>query len=221
MSDIHWDEFYRSTSVGRYPSEELVRFVARRYYRVADRSAVRFLEVGCGTGPNMWFLAREGFSVTGLDGSAVALEQAAAALAAEGYQARFDLGDCTRLPYADASFDSVIDIECLSAVSLGAARAAVAEMHRVLRPGGTVFSLTLAEGSTVAGTPVEGEPNTYRQAETPGARRSFGVHRFTTEADIVALYRDFETVGWEALSLSQGARTRLDKRWVVAAAKAG
>jgi tRNA G46 methylase TrmB len=48
---------------GKYPPEHVIRFVARNFYRVPDRKYVHLLEVGCGPGANVWFMAREGFAV--------------------------------------------------------------------------------------------------------------------------------------------------------------
>ena len=45
---------------------------------VPDRRSVRLLEVGCGPGGNVWYMAREGYQVSG-DGSAVAMSVPAAA----------------------------------------------------------------------------------------------------------------------------------------------
>src|ERR1017187_8965032 len=46
----------------RYPNEELCRFMGRNYFSVEHdkRHNIRFLEIGCGAGSNLWMLAREG-----------------------------------------------------------------------------------------------------------------------------------------------------------------
>jgi 2-polyprenyl-3-methyl-5-hydroxy-6-metoxy-1,4-benzoquinol methylase len=78
-----WEQVFLSQAWGKYPSEDLIRFVARNFYKSEDRSRVKILEVGCGPGANLWFFAREGFSFSGVDGSAAAIEQATARLDAE------------------------------------------------------------------------------------------------------------------------------------------
>ena len=90
-----WDDLFQNEEWGRYPPEELVRFVARNFFAAPQRSAVRFLEIGCGPGANLMFLAREGFTVDGLDGSSVALGRAASRLAEEGLSAELQKGDAT------------------------------------------------------------------------------------------------------------------------------
>ena len=61
-----WNDVFESRDWGRYPPEELIRFVARNFGDVPERGEVRFLEVGCGPGANIWFLRREGLAFGGI-----------------------------------------------------------------------------------------------------------------------------------------------------------
>ncbi|HVE14009.1 MAG TPA: class I SAM-dependent methyltransferase, partial [Elusimicrobiota bacterium] len=87
--DPAWDDVFRAQPWGKYPPEEVVRFVARNFYKAPDRGAVRLLEIGCGPGANLWYAAREGFAVFGIDGSEPALEAARRRFAAEGLAGEF------------------------------------------------------------------------------------------------------------------------------------
>jgi SAM-dependent methyltransferase len=62
-----WDKLFSSKSWGKYPSIQLVKFIASKYYNMKDRSSINILEIGCGPGGNLWYLAREGFKVSGID----------------------------------------------------------------------------------------------------------------------------------------------------------
>jgi ubiquinone/menaquinone biosynthesis C-methylase UbiE len=93
------------------------------------------LDVGCGTGALAARLAAAGYDMVGADPSegmlAVLRERAPAvtAVAAHG----------TSLPFADASFDLVISVAVMHHIAdAGAVRRTLAEMVRVLRPGGRV-----------------------------------------------------------------------------------
>lgn len=90
---------------------------------------MRVLELGCGTGEFTEDFARTGASVTAIDVSPELL----AAARARGTAARFLIADATALPLGDASLDAVVGSSILHHVELGPA---VAEMRRVLRPGG-------------------------------------------------------------------------------------
>jgi SAM-dependent methyltransferase len=94
------------------------------------------LEVGCGAGNNLWFAAREGFRVAGIDASKEAVELATARLQADGLEGDIRVGDATRLPFPDASVDMVIDRAALSHIPKTAISNAISEVRRVLKPGG-------------------------------------------------------------------------------------
>lgn len=136
-----WDKIFEENEWGKYPPLELVRFIARTHYQAPDRKAVKILEIGCGPGANLLYLAKEGFSAYGIDGSKVALGRAEQRLLQEGLNVALQQGDVMALPYDDASFDSVIDIECLYANSLADTKKIISEIHRVLRPGGSFSPL--------------------------------------------------------------------------------
>lgn len=42
-----WEEIHAKNEWGKYPSESVVRFVARNYYK-KDREKIRILDFGCG-----------------------------------------------------------------------------------------------------------------------------------------------------------------------------
>ena len=74
--DPVWETVFTTQAWGKYPGEDLIRFVARNFYKAPNRINVELLEVGFGTGANLWFIAREGFTVHGVEGSPSALNMA-------------------------------------------------------------------------------------------------------------------------------------------------
>lgn len=85
--DPIWEEVFHSQEWGKYPGESLIRFIARNFYK-RNRKEVRILEIGCGTGANIWYLCREGFSAYGIDGSKKAVSLANNRIKTEGLTAR-------------------------------------------------------------------------------------------------------------------------------------
>ncbi|HNV72633.1 MAG TPA: class I SAM-dependent methyltransferase, partial [Candidatus Ozemobacteraceae bacterium] len=142
-----WEEIFRARAWGKYPPEELIRFTARAFYRAPDRSSVKILDAGCGPGACCWYLAREGFTVTGVDGSLCALQQARERLAQERLTGTWVRGDLLHLPFPEASFDGVIDIAAVQQNRPAAIRSIIAGVSRILKPGGRFFSMMLAHGS--------------------------------------------------------------------------
>ena len=219
MTAADWDRIYQEAEVGRYPSEHVVRFMAQHFYRLPSRKDVRILEVGCGSGPNVWYLAREGFSATGIDFSREGITAASSRLAQDGLSADLRVADATKLPFEDACFDAVIDFECLSALRQAEAERAIAEAHRVLRPGGIFFSVAFAVGITLEGDRIEGEPHTYLVRDCPFFLRRFGVHRLTAAEEIPALFRAFADVGFEEVTRTKRNRDALCRQWLITAQK--
>lgn len=65
-----WEKIHSTQEWGRYPSETVIRFIARNYYKT-EREKIKILDFGCGAGAHTWYLAREGFDVYAFDGSKV------------------------------------------------------------------------------------------------------------------------------------------------------
>jgi len=96
------------------------------------------LEVAIGTGRNLPFYPSEA-RLTGIDFSPAMLGIARHRAADLDRQVELHEGDAQQLPFADACFDTVVCT--LSLCGIPDDRAAIAEMHRVLRPGGTLLLL--------------------------------------------------------------------------------
>jgi ubiquinone/menaquinone biosynthesis C-methylase UbiE len=96
------------------------------------------LDVAIGTGLNLPHYP-PGVRVTGVDLSPVMLVAAEKRAADLGLTVELSEADAEHLPFPDASFDTVVCT--LSLCSVGDDRAAIAEMHRVLRPGGQLLLL--------------------------------------------------------------------------------
>ena len=81
--DETWEEIHATQEWGKYPSESVIRFAARNYYK-SDRKDVKILDFGCGGGSHTWYLAREGFDVYAFDGSQSAVKNVKVRLEQEG-----------------------------------------------------------------------------------------------------------------------------------------
>jgi SAM-dependent methyltransferase len=113
-----------------------------RFEQLGLRSGDRVLDVGSGFGRHVFECARRGGRVVALDHAAEEVVDTRATLAAMAEAGEIDAdrvvgalrADARRLPFADASFDIVITSEVLE--HIGDDVAAIAEMVRVLKPGG-------------------------------------------------------------------------------------
>lgn len=215
-----WDDYFASREWGQYPPEQIVRFVARNFYRAPDRAAVRLLDVGCGPGCVTSYLAREGFSAVGVDGSKVGLEQADRRLRRDGLKAKFVHADFTKgLPFPDAYFDGTIDSAALCHNPPKALAFALREIHRVLKPGGKHFGMMFAPGLTGGDSGKLIAPNTY-QGISEGPIKGPWPTLFADRKQLRELFSPFESLTIDQQSYTeQGGKVTI-KHWMVIAVKA-
>lgn len=162
------------------------RFVAPLLERAAGgRRDLVTLDCGCGTGHNLRMLARYGRAV-GIDITYSGLTHAAASGELKVAQA-----SATNLPFEDQTFDLVTSFDVIYALPDALERQAIAEMWRVLKPGGhlvlNVAALPMLRGNhSVLG----GEVRRYTRATLRAAleRGGFRIVRLTyTNAVILPL----------------------------------
>jgi SAM-dependent methyltransferase len=206
-----WENLFATRDWGRYPGEDLIRALARAFPPASRRESA-VLEVGCGPGANIWYLAREGFRVAGIDGSPSAIAQARQRLFDEGLNglsADLRCGDFARLPWPDGRFDAVVDIEAIYANPLAAIRATLAEVRRVLKPGGLFFAKMFGTETTGWNSGEQIEPNTSL-CPADGPCAGLGISHFFSRDEIEALCRDFT-----AVDIDWTSRSDHGGRWTV------
>jgi demethylmenaquinone methyltransferase/2-methoxy-6-polyprenyl-1,4-benzoquinol methylase len=109
---------------------------------VVEGSPATVLDVATGTaGVAVQLARRTGARVTGIDITEAMLRRGRAAVQREGLRTRIALvsGQAERLPFPDGTFDALTFTYLLRYVADPAAT--IAELARVVRPGGTVASL--------------------------------------------------------------------------------
>ena len=216
--DKTWENVFSSQVWGKYPGEDTIRFIARNYFNASERSQIKILEIGCGPGANLWFLAREGFCTYGIDGSISAIDLAKKRLDDEvgDWQGKVLHGDFLNLPFEGCFFDAVIDIEAITHNSFEDSILAYSEVHRVLKPGGKLYSRTFAKGTIGDETGEVLGYNSYLPSIGPMSGK--GLTRFTAKADVSTLLKGFSLVdiGYLENGNDDGVHT---KEWMLTAVK--
>lgn len=146
--DETWEKIHKENMWGQYPSKE----VARNFYSFNDRSKIKILDYGCGSGANTWYLSREGFDVY-----AFALE----------------------INYKNNFFDCVIDSAVIYANTVESIKRIYLNIFNILKSNGKLLTTGLFTTNTSGyGTGVFLEENTFKNVESGSVKNIGTVHFF-------------------------------------------
>ncbi len=207
-----WDKEYRTSenlALSTNHSEDLEKFcsfLVREYkYEYLNKTAT-VLDLGCGNGRNLIFLAQEfGMRGTGFDISDTAIQQARGHSAGLPitYEARSIAGE---LPVADGSQAFVLDMMTSHFLKKEQREKLREEIYRVLRPGGWLFFKSfLADEDVHTRRLLRDHP-----ADEEGAyiHPELGVYEYVWTEDAV---REFFGEGWELHKLQKSHKHILKK----------
>jgi len=202
MYDPIWDDIFRSAAWGRYPGEDLIRFVAREAAAVGDRKQLKALEVGCGPGANLLFLANEGIRFDAIDGSQNAVAQAKERLNIEqsGWLGRIELGNFCRMPEDFCDYHFVLDSEAIYCNDFNESKNLIVDIRERLIPGGAFWSRTFASGTWGVESGELIGRDYWLANEGPMAGK--GPTRITPLQSVAELYGD----GWASVNVGEITR---------------
>ncbi len=153
MKRLWEDSFDEQIARGAYntaPVEALIRSVAY-WLRDQPKREMHFLEMGCGAGPTLVWLAQKGNKVSGIDIATNALELARQNLTRNGYADRIGQlveGSVVKTPFPDASFDGIVESCVFQHIPKAERIQSFREVARLLRPGGIFVGHMLADAHT-------------------------------------------------------------------------
>lgn len=130
-----WDARYSEHDGARWSGHPNGRLLAE----VAGLTPGRALDVGCGEGADAIWLARNGWTVTAIDVSDVALTRARRAAELAGAVVEWVCGDALRAPFPAGSFD-LVSMQ-YPALPKAAGEAAVRALLGTVRPGGLLLAV--------------------------------------------------------------------------------
>jgi SAM-dependent methyltransferase len=222
-TDKRWDKVYGEKFMTMwYPHEDIIRFCARLIrkrltyddYQI-HRDVNSVLDLGCGNGRHALYFARQGINASGIDVSPKAIEWAKEWAQRENLEADFRVGDITKLPYQDHSFDVVVSHGVLDHVRPEIAKAAAREVRRVLKPGGLFYCDLRSSEDFEFGVGQEVEPNTFMVDH--GFEQGL-VQHFFTKADLDSVFDGLFRIIYSEISESKLGPDFEQKfsRWVLA-----
>lgn len=221
-----WEHIWRQCGDRRYedtPERQVVELAGR--LKAQGRS--RVLDLGCGMGRHVLYLASKGFEVWGCDVAPTAVAASRQALAESGLPAGVVRAEMTALPFGRGVFDAVIAWDVVYHTTVEGILRTAEGVRRSLRDGG-LFLLTFnstesshvprAREAVARGEGEELEPGTY---VVPSDSFDKALpHHYATEEEIRGrLLAGFEVVAMEEYGREyedDRGRQRPVKWWVLA-----
>jgi 2-polyprenyl-3-methyl-5-hydroxy-6-metoxy-1,4-benzoquinol methylase len=216
--DPTWEEILKSRPWGRYPAEEVIRFVARRFFAMPNRRQIATLDLGCGGGAHTWFLAREGFTVTAIDGSAAAVEQTRDLLRREKCPADVSVCDFLDLRFPDSSFDAVLDCAAIQHNPWDDILTIHRRVFRMLKPGGWFFGMMLNGDSSEGGERATASGNEIPRFRSGSNPTGVFVHLFSRH-ELDELFQPYGSVVVDTIDRTEGGGATRLSQYVVTAHK--
>ena len=177
-----WEKIHREKNWGAYPSEHIIRFVARNYYS-RDRQNTKILDFGCGTGANAWYLAREGFDTYAFDISESAIKKMLEKFENENLKINAKAMDGLCLDYQDDFFDAVIDNVSIQSNNINDIKLMYGKVYDMLKVGGKFITVVFNKETTGYGTGREVEPGTYEGIKK-GLLQGIGYRHFFEKEEL-------------------------------------
>ena len=192
-NQLTWDEIHTAKRWGTSSQPMMCRWANRNL-----KPSASVLDLGCGIGPNSFWLASEGFEVSAIDISPRAIERMEARPRCHlpippGWKKAIQtsVGTAVNLVWPDSFFDAAVDVASLQHITKpDEVMDALREVHRVLKSQGLFFSMTASDRH---------DPDCFSGMPA----------RMQTRSQAVALYRSagFEIVNIETAEHSDNGAT--------------
>jgi SAM-dependent methyltransferase len=201
-----FDEQIAKSAYNTAPVEAVIRNVSyflRGRYKPEELNRLHFLEMGCGAGPNLIWLAQKGIRVSGIDISPVALELSKRNLHNAGLEDRIgELREApvSRVPFENESFDGIIEACVFQHLSKSERLSAFEEVRRLLKPGGLFVGYMLDTAHTIyqklRADQLGDDPGTLLLQDKSSNiyLSNLGVCHFYTDEELRGLFAGFQMV---------------------------
>mgnify|MGYP000854759067 CR=1 FL=1 len=200
----------------KYPTELVVQFVFRNFRRDGSQ---KVLDLGCGAGRHVVFMARENIDAYGVDLSSEGIEHAKKSLEEQGLSAILKQGSVSEIPFGDEMFDGIICYGVLYYCKIEEIKKAISEIRRVLKAGGKGLVVVRSTEDYRFGKGTEIEKNTFIISEEDENKSAFhennmSMHFFTDE-ELKDLFSVFSSVTIDKIIQTHNNGQFCDSNYIV------
>lgn len=203
-----------------YPSEIVVQFVFKNFPR---NSNAKILDLGCGAGRHLLFLAQESYDAYGTDISKEGLLFSKKLLKEKNLDAHLFVANASSLPFCDNFFDGLISYGVLYYCMKDEIIKSIKEIHRVLKPNGKANIIVRNTNDHRYGKGEEIEENTFIINEenidkSSHSENGMAMH-FFTEDEVKELFCDFSKLSVDIIGQSFENQDYYDNDFIINVAK--
>jgi len=174
-----------------YAKEEPAEIVVDFASILKKVGARRILDVGCGAGRHLVYLARRGFEPYGVDIALTGLRMAKGRLKKHGLMAEMVKADMKAMPYADGCFDAALSIATVYHQRKAQIQETISEIYRVLKRGGLFLADFHSKRSGRYGKGIKVEEDTFMDVDGP---EKGVLHHFLDEQGLLRMLKNFEII---------------------------
>ncbi|MGO9903232.1 MAG: class I SAM-dependent methyltransferase [Solirubrobacteraceae bacterium] len=213
-----WDSLHEQARFRpSYPSEHVVRFLARRAC-VHLPWRQRALDIGVGGGRHTILLAKFGYAVDGVDISAEGIRQTQNVLAEDGVSAELRQASMGLLPFAPDTFDVVLSVGVFYYGTAAEGQAAIDEVRRVLKPNGEALVVMRTARDVRRGRGEALGDEAYRLL-THDTNEYGTIQHFLTEQAVRDAFAGFSELQFELTETTFANRTARNSDWLISVRK--
>ena len=207
-----WDHIFKKKNWGEYPAEDLIRF--EKKFLNNKKKYKQLLEIGCGTGGNLWYFAKLGYEIAGIDISKIAVKKAISKIKSEvkAWNGSIIQADITLHNFSNDMYDVIIDNEFSCCLDFYETKKLYAKLFKSLKNNGKVFIRAFSTKSYGYGSGKKISHNAYKPKV---GNINMGLQRFTSKSDINNLYKDFKIVYLEKITrTTNNLQNKIDE-WII------
>jgi tellurite methyltransferase len=189
MSKPGWDRLWQNDRIAQLWSEfPPVPEVIALADRLSEAGGRRILDIGCGAGRHLLYLAGRGFTVTGTDSSSKAMSICRERLEATGLEADLIEIDMMAMEFEQGAFEGAISAHVIHHTDAATLQIIIDKVTRYLVPGGYFAWITPTPRHHDWGRGTEIEPGTWVDPDLEDGTP----HHYCTEEEVRALLQGYE-----------------------------